>query len=109
MKTFIWKRKYEVLAANAETVEQARILLKPVLDALLDPELENTKQRASKYLKENGPTNIDYRYTYYCSEDWWEKEIKSDERSIKSQKEIILNEPDVIINENQGMIFIHYE
>jgi hypothetical protein len=106
MKTFIWNREYQVLAANCETVEQARLLLKPVLDAMLDPEFERDKARAAKYLAEVDPTTVPEGY--YRDAAWWERNLKNIEKHMNEEKAILLNDPDVIIEENQAMFFDHY-
>lgn len=106
MKTFIWNREYDVLAANAETLEHARELLKPLLDELLDPILENKIKESIEYLAETDPTTV--ATGWYRDKDWWNKEIIYIQNDNELQKQIIFNEPDIIISENQAVIFGHY-
>jgi len=105
MKTFIWSREYEVLAANADTLEEAIELLKPKLDALLDPKLTDViKDRVhyeENFTIENTPLG------YYRDSAWWDRDIKFVEESITTDKAILNNPPNFIIEENQAMIFYH--
>lgn len=104
MKTFIWStREYEILAANANTVEEAREMLIPVLNDFLDSELEYEKKRAEFYL-ENYKDISDKQYK---SKQWWDREIENLKLRIRKEKEIIIKEPDIIIEENSALIFDH--
>ena len=105
MKTFIWFREYEVLAANANTVEEARELLKPKLDALLDPKLESEIELSIRYLKYTNSLNEEPKY--YRDQAWWDRAIKNLKESIEDEKGLLSKNPEFIIEENQSIIFDH--
>jgi len=97
MKTFIWNREYEVVAANAETVEQARELLKPKLDEFFAYRVEEIMNDRIKHKGEQFGN-------YNCT---WEEETQYRLDSIEREKKIIDEEPHIIIKENEGIIFDH--
>ena len=105
MKTFIWNREYEVIAVNAETVEQARELASPKLDELLNPRLEREIENSIKYLKETDPAKEDPNF--YRDKDWWDSNIEYIKNSIIEDKKLIYEDPEEIIEENQAIIFSH--
>ena len=105
MKTFIWNMEYDVLAANAETVDEARELLRPKLDEILDPQVTEEIERADKYLKEIDPSTLDPGY--YRDREWWDSNIKYIRNRINKEKLLLDEDPEVIIEENQANIFFH--
>ena len=98
MKIFIWNREYEVLAANTETVEEARELLKPKLEEFFDYKVKEIEELNIKHLGEEFPNHPGYT---------WEKEIEYRRNAIKKEKAIIEEPPYIIIEENQAIIFDH--
>lgn len=109
MKTFIWNRECEVIAVNAETIEQARELAKPKLDELLDPNLEREKKRAKERLTMKLPDWIkeDREKEWRRDEEWWRINIEQVRDGIVEEKKILLREPDLIIEEGVAVIFEH--
>ncbi len=93
MKTFIWNTEYEVFAAMAETVEQARGVIHDTFKKnntalLIDEKDSYTLKQASI------PTYVYYR-------------AQSVLGNIASLLEIWGKEPDIILEANQGVIYDH--
>jgi len=106
MKTFIWFREYEMLVANANSVEEARKLLKPKLDAMLDPKLQCEIEFSIRYLKNTNPLDVDP--IYYRDQAWWDKNIQYIKEDIENEKGLLSEDPEFIIEDNQSIIFSHY-
>lgn len=106
MKTFIWNRQYEVLVVNANSIEEARKLLKPILKKFLDVDIKSTIERA-KAFKKNYPDQSYCDPGYYKDDSWWNREIEYVRKQTRREKRILLRKPNHIIDEGEALIFNH--